>query len=117
MEIRIENIFDEKLLQKQLLLRPKLSNLDTPLTSSQTSPTTAELLSHHFELDQERNAIIHGTEEDESTDEEKMDEIFRTTETKYDPINMFRLDGKIRPIMICMKKSVIKKNLCVSYGC
>ena len=41
-----------------------------PMTSSQTSPTTAQPLSINFKLDRERNVIIHGIDEDGSTDDD-----------------------------------------------
>ena len=54
-----------------------------------------------------KNVIIHGIEEDEGTDEEKLNEIFRTTNLIYNPTSMFRLGtkstNKIRPIMLRMK--------------
>ena len=106
MERKIENMIEEKLNLKHRLMSTSES-FEKPMSSSQISQIIPEQYARDFEREREKNVIIHGLEEDEGTDEEKLNEIFRTTNSIYNPTSMFRLGtkstNKIRPIMLRMK--------------
>ena len=107
METKLEKLIDERLAQKHLERR--YSNaVEEPMPSSNISGAITEKYPLDFEEDRERNIIIHGIIEDEWTDKEKIEEIFKITNTKHNPMSMFRLGTKcpekVRPIMLRMKK-------------
>ena len=73
-----------------------------------------ESLKQTPEKDRDRNVIIHGLEEEEgSTDKERIDNIFETTNTEPGPLSFYRLGGKKpganRPIMLRMKTATDKE--------
>ena len=60
-----------------------------------------------------RNVIIHGLQEDEITDEDKIREVFAATNTQQSPMHMYRLGPRKpernRPLLLCMKSAQEKE--------
>jgi len=106
-ERKIENMIDDKLRQKQF------GNF--PVEEAKLiSHIEQESLEQAPDKDRDRNVIIHGLEEEEgSTDKERIDEIFETTNMGPGPVSFYRLGGKKpganRPIMLRMQTATDKE--------
>ena len=122
MERKIENFIDERLDQKQFAInnskpssKPFGKPIQSPSPSLQIPQEIPERYPADSENDRKRNIIIHGLEEGESSDKEKIDVIFRTTNTEHNPVSIHRLGakqpGKSRPIMVRLQTVSYKEEL------